>query len=59
MALAKRGLREIDGKHEKIDDPAVLLEIARRATRVHLEALALGVVLAALTTGVAYLRVRY
>ncbi|MBS2031848.1 MAG: hypothetical protein JST54_28385 [Deltaproteobacteria bacterium] len=47
MNLASRGLRDMDGGPESIAEAETLATVRRQARKVHLEAVAFGLVLAA------------
>jgi hypothetical protein len=47
VALAARGVRNMDGGDETIDDPVVLAQMRRQARRVHTRAALLAVVVTA------------
>jgi hypothetical protein len=46
--LAARGLRDLDGGEEKIEDPEELAQVRRQASWVHAESVLGGIVLTAI-----------
>ena len=52
MYLAARGLRDLNGKQEKIEDPEELAQVRRQALRVHIESVLGGIVLTAITIAI-------
>jgi hypothetical protein len=50
--LAARGLRDLDGGAEKIDDPGELAQVRRQAKLAHIEAVVGGIVLTGLAIAV-------
>lgn len=49
LLRAARGLRDMDGEEEEIEDPEELVQVRRQARRVHVE----SVLAAVLLTGIA------
>ncbi len=47
--MAARGLRALNGKEEKIEDPDELAQVRRQARWVHIEAVLFGVLLTAIS----------
>ncbi len=52
VALAKRGVQNMDGGDQAIDDPAVLAQMRRQARKVHTRAALLAVVVTALVLAI-------
>lgn len=52
MFLAARGLRDMGDEEEEIEDPEELVRVRRQARRVHMESVAAGIVLTAITVAV-------
>ncbi|MFO7918732.1 MAG: hypothetical protein R6V13_11705 [Anaerolineae bacterium] len=52
MFLAARGLRDMGGEEEEIEDPEELVQVRRQARRVHIESVLAAVLLTAITVAV-------
>lgn len=52
MYLAARGLRNVDGETEEIEDPEELARVRRQALRVHVESVLAGLALTAIAVAV-------